>query len=249
MTEPNELPGGAVKEEKKNEPQPTIDEGGKKKKRRVWPWVTLGVVIVVLIVLVAVSGLYSIPLLSDLFGAGNPKDLGVTYTEQDVASAEKKLLFNLKGTSEGYSLFSNMEYEGSKDVDQTLTSSELTAFANTYIPDNDLFSNMQLKVRDGGMEVSLHVTPYINAPVYIAGDIAKASEKGIALDLTALKVGLLPIPGNILQQVEDFAEGVINDRMQDIDGFTIETLEFTDDGIVFTGTHPKSKTLSEGDWL
>lgn len=220
-----------------------------KKKRRVWPWVILGVVIVLPLLLIASSGLYSIPVLSSLLGADRPANLGVTYTAQDVASAEAKLLSNFGGTNEEYSIFANKTYQGSKEVSQTVTSAELTGFANTYVKDNDLFSDLQLKVRDGGMEVSLHVKPYINAPVYIAGDITKASEKGIALDLTSLKVGHLPIPGNIVQQVEDFAERVINDRMQEVTGFSIETLEFTDGGIVFAGTHPESKTIASGEWL
>lgn len=240
--------GGAPKQEQKAEQSPK-EEDKPKKKRKGLKWLII-IVLVLLIPLIALgaTGLFDIPVVSHIFGTNKPIDLGIKTSPKAQASAEKKMLGNLDGTLDNYSILSNMEYSGQTTVEHQITSEEFASLVNQHAKQDAYIQDIQMKVNEGGMEISAHIVPYIDAPVYIKGNIRKASESSVDLVLDKIKVGRVPIPGNYLKEVEQFAEEVINGRMQETTGFSIDVLEFHAGYLDFKGTYPEKATVKSGNW-
>ncbi|MFH0952479.1 MAG: hypothetical protein V1838_04870 [Patescibacteria group bacterium] len=235
-TEPNQ-----TSEEK---PQVMEQKPEKKKKRRKWPWILLAVIIILPLLFIGWTGLYNVPVLSNIFGSNKPIDLGVVVSEEALNSGLAKTNFTLKKLPEPPAnlLDIEREYTGEVEIDHEITSNELTSFVANRRQNvaDPIMGDVQLKFIDGGMELSGMLNKYINAPVYIKGNIAKASSNSVSIDLTNAKVGRFPVPGNYLQQFEDWAVGFINERLGQVDGFSIDKLEFKDGALDFVGTYPKT---------
>jgi len=210
-----------------------------KKKRRKWPWITLGVVIVVI----------GVPLiLLGSLGTSKPKDLGVHPTAADWTAVQSKTPLLVSGDASTFSVFGEKTYTGTVPVDNQLTSAELTAWVQHYTANDGDISDVQVKFHEGGMEISAFAQRYINSPIYVDVDVVRTGPNSATLNVTKGKIGMLSVPDTYLTMFNDYAQKVLNEHLAAIPGFSIAALEYHDGYRVFKGTYPQTVTASTGTW-
>ncbi|MFA5051833.1 MAG: hypothetical protein WC544_02095 [Patescibacteria group bacterium] len=211
--------------------------------------ITLVVIIVVIAIGVSVTGVYAVPGLANIFGMNKPKDLGVTYTAQDLATLEKNIPLKITGTPVNYAAASSDKiFSGQISVDTNRTSAELTAWVNRFGGANSPVTDVQVKFIEGGMEISGMVNQYVHAPVYVKVMVTQTSSNSVALDIQQAKLGAVSVPDKYLQQVQDWFQKRINERMADIPGYSIDTLQYHDGYSYFKGTYPAVVAPSTHGW-
>jgi len=120
-----------------------------------------------------------IPGLSDLFGATKPKDLGISYTQQDYSQAHKKTDIDRKVISDDY----QREFFLSPQnhfVDDTLTSAEVSAWINERAWKHYPFSNLQIRFNpDNTVEASgnVDIKKFINYIQVLGGMTDKEAQQ------------------------------------------------------------------------
>ena len=216
-----------------------IPEVVPKKKRRTWPWFLLAIVIILPLAFLGWTGIYNIPILTDLFGSKNPIDLGVKTSEEALASAIAGNPMELEGDPVSYSAVAKKVFTGQVPVDDKHSSEEMTSFLRHYTENAPNIRDLQVKFIDGGMEISTFVKEYIKAPVYVKVGVEKIGVKSIDLNLQKAKIGRLPIPESYYSDIERIAEDIINNRLVEIESFTIDTLEYSEGYAYFKGTLPE----------
>lgn len=183
----------------------------------------LGLIIIVAILgLIGVGGLGYLGFLapvSKLLGTDKPRDLGVSYTQEDIdyidtRGQDKKVLASEAATPE-----QSIRYVGQHQVDYTMTSAQFTALANkysdwVYYPGQDL----QVKIHpDGSGEVSglIRVNTLIR---YVQATENNFSTALIQKGLDYLKIGgLATIPFYASGTI-----GVSNNQVSEINVTDIE---------------------------
>ncbi len=210
-----------------------------KKKRRKWPWITLGIVVLVIGVPMVVLG---------TFGSSKPKDLGIHPTAADWTSVQAKTPMTIVGDATTFSVFGKNTFSGSVPVDNQLTSAELTAWVQHYTTTDGDVSNVQVKFHEGGMEISAIATRYINSPIYVDVNVTRTGANSVTLDVQKARVGMMPVPSKYVTMFNDYVQKVLNDHLASIPGFTMADLEYHDGFRVFKGTYPQTVTASTGTW-
>ncbi|MFH0852933.1 MAG: hypothetical protein V1853_00825 [bacterium] len=220
-------------------PEP-INPQPDKKKRRKWPWITLGIIIILPILAVGISGIYYIPLVSDVFGARKPKDLGIKTSPEALASALADNPMELKGSPTEYYGLGKKIFTGQVNIDDQHSSEEVTSFIELYTQDAPFISDLQVKFTEGGMELSAFIKKFIKAPVYVKIGVTRTSEKTIDIDLQKAKVGVFSVPEQYYDEIEKSAEEFIASRIEEIGSFSIEQLQYHDGYVYFKGTLPET---------
>jgi hypothetical protein len=181
---------------------------------------------IVLVALLAVIFAQVAPGLLDSVGL-TPKDLGVTWTDEDYASILAKTDIKADEPPEGTDKSKyNDVYTGQKDIDWTLTQSEITAWLNNeshpgYWP----FSNMQLKILPGNvMEASMSMNPaailtWPEVTDFLPGDI-KSFLSHLPMDIPMYVKGQVTITGP--KQVDIHLQQAV------AEGFALPDLENND---------------------
>lgn len=192
--------------------------------------IVLGCIVVVLILIGGYFGF--IPGVSALFGSNKPRDLGVQYTEADRASARAKSQVVYTELPANTPDEQSIVRAGSRPVNITLTSAEVTALMNNrpfkYWP----YKNVQIKFNsDGSAEVSGQliksrlagycasigvnksvadkVIKYLPSdPVfYVKGKGSLTDNKVSLLDPSKVEVGRLSIPVDLILSLNNGAIG------------------------------------------
>jgi hypothetical protein len=236
---------------------------------KIFGFVILGIVVV----LALVGGYFGIvPGVSKIFAADKPKDLGVTYTEQDRLAGRAKAGWQLAELPAGLPLAQSLQYSGSHPVNNTFTDKELTAWINkswNYIP----FTDCQIRVNsDGTAEFSgiLHtnrlkdyaaamgqsqdfekylpsITKYLvgNPAVYIKAKGGVINDNVVNADIQAMQIGRYSVPESWLQDNANNFVAAAEWQIEQIPGLSINSLTFKAGGVVFDGSLPAniSRTL------
>jgi len=120
---------------------------------KLWLKLLIGIPLALVVIALLVLGyLGFVPGLSSLMGASTPRDLGVHYTAQDVESFHAKTGIDYTTISSDAAPKDSLKLTGSKPVNGTMTSEEMTAMVNDidskwkYYP----VSNTQIKISDDG---------------------------------------------------------------------------------------------------
>lgn len=113
--------------------------------------VFLSVIVGLVVILMFVAGYFGLfAPTAKILGTDKPKDLGVTYTEEDTKNVVEKFKLEKVDAPAG----SATKYEGSREINETFSGSELTALVNSsqwaYTP----IENVQIKVGDNGFAES-----------------------------------------------------------------------------------------------
>ncbi len=231
---------------------------------KIFGFVVLGIVVVV-----ALAGGYFgiIPGVSKVFAADKPKDLGITYTEQDRLNGRVKTGWNLTELPAGLPPEQSLKYSGSHPVNTTFNNKELTAWINkswNHIP----LTDCQIRVNNNGTaEFSgiLHtnhikdyaaamgetgdfeqylpsVTKYlIGSPaIYIKAKGSVTNNYVGDVEVEALQIGRFSVPTNWLQENGDALADAAQWQIDQIPGLTINSLTFNSGGVAFDGTLPDS---------
>lgn len=230
----------------------------------------IGLVIVALVigVVLYVGYLGFIPAIASLLGSDQPRDLGITYTEQDYNSAVKKGKVEVK-TAEGTKApKKSFTIKGEQKVDTKFTSEEVTAAINEHVGNWEYYPVSQAQIRvneDGtiegsGMMVKSHLEGYARAtgatdeqieaarpyverlpdqfPMYIHAK-ASATNSMPDLQLMSFEVGRLNLPGFAFEVVQGVANEWVAQRL-DVFGVQIDSAGVEDGKIFFEGKLPDS---------
>lgn len=227
-------------------------------------FVFLGVL--VLVGVVALSMLGIVPVLSGAFGAG-PKDLGIRYTKEDsLAARQKSGNTEIISLPQNTPLSEDFRLEGKKDMQFVMDSKELTAHSNNRPWKNYPVKNLQIKISDDGtIEASATLIiskampyamglgyseqqiqdamrkyniPPFEVPIYVLGK-GSVKNDSVSVGATSVKIGAIPVPGNIVSRANTEAESVLNDVIRKhSNAFHAEEVSFADGKMKFVGQVP-----------
>lgn len=209
------------------------------KKNRKWPWIVLGIVVIIIVVPMLLLG---------SLGTSKPKDLGVHPTAADWTSVKAKTPLAVTGDASTFSVFGEKSYSGTVPVDNQLTSAELTAWVQHYTANDGDVRNIQVRFHEGGMEISAFAKRYINSPIYVDVAVTRTGANSVTLDLKKARIGMVTVPSKYLAQAKDYLQDVLNDHLADIPGFSMADLEYHDGYRVFKGTYPQTVVAAPGAW-
>ena len=232
-----------------NEPVKPIEPVKKKMqpwlKRLIW---TISIVLV-LVIGIGSTGLVNIPIISSIFGVNQPKDLGIKASPEALASIQKKMPVEITGGPLGLCLACKQTYEGKISVNARRTSEELTSFLQLFPRESgDILKNTQVRFIEGGLEISTKLNKYTSAPVYVKVMVNRTGAKTVALNIVDGKVGAFSVPDKYKKQAEEFFTKLANDHLAEIDGFSMDKLEYHDGYSDFVGTYPKTVKPAPGKW-
>ncbi|HEY31723.1 MAG TPA: hypothetical protein G4O10_01300 [Dehalococcoidia bacterium] len=240
--------------------------------KRFFKWLSITLVVLIIII-VLVGGYFGlVPGVSTLFGSDKPKDLGVTYTEADRLSGRAKAGWEVTELQPGLPLEESYISTGQNAVDASFNERELTAWANNpwiYFP----LSDCQVRVNDDntvefsgklniGMlrdwidamgvaeEYSELIDDYLrwfvwgNPPFYIKLSASVANGQVINPQIYSAQVGRISVPQSLIESGLGELVGLVEWKLNNIDGFHVETAEVVDGGIRFVGTMPAAVSRS-----
>lgn len=233
--------------DEKNQQKP--DANLKKKKINGWFKLLIIVIVIVIVLAIAASatGVYAVPGVSSIFGMNKPKDLGIKASPEALASLEKKIPMEIKSEQKSYGNLSEV-FVGTLPYKGQTTDEEITSFLQRFEGDNPIFSGTQVKFIEGGMELSSMVNYQVNAPAYAKVMVTRTGTQSISLDVVEGKLGIFNVPEEYLQQVEDWAEEQINTKMNEIEGFSMTSLEYHEGISDFNGSFPKTVYSNAKGW-
>ncbi len=220
------------------------------------------------IIIIPLTALGLVPGLSPLFGAGL-KDFGIKVTKEDSLAARAKAGIEIVSLPKNADKTKDFILEGRKDASFTLDSKELTAFTNNRPWIKYPIKNVQVKIdKDGTIETSAtlivsRVLPFAIAlgysesqirdvmqkfsippfevPVYVKGK-GSVSNDAVSINAQNIKIGAIPIPSDIVGQINKGAESILDDIIQKHSAsFHAETLNFADGKMNFKGTVPRKQ--------
>lgn len=84
-----------------------------------------------------------------------------------------------------------------------------------------------------------------NKPVYSKGVLQRTSPNSIHIKIQTIKVGQVPLPEDIVKQVEMYTESIVNNIISKENGFSIEELRIENGQLYYKGTLPAEITGSE----
>lgn len=226
-----------------------IDQPKKKHHRLRTTLIVLAVIIVVLGVGIAETGLINIPGLSGILGMNKPKDLGIKASPEALTSLEKKMPVKVEGSASELCLACNQTYSGVVSVTANRTSEEMTSFLKLWPrQEDDILKNTQVKFIEGGLELSTKLNKYIQAPVYVKVLVERSSNKTVRLNIVSGKIGVFNVPEKYLRQANDFFQDLVNNRLADVTGFSMDRLEYHAGYSTFSGTYPAVVKPAPGKW-
>lgn len=225
--------------------------------------------LVIIIVAIILAGIGVIPGLSNLIGAGQ-KDLGIRYALDDSRAAWKKSggteIISLPSDA---SPADDFRLEGKKSVSFTMNSTELTAHSNNRSWKNYPVKNIQIKIHDDGTiessaillvdkampyamalgyseqqirdAMKTYAIPPFAVPIYVLGK-GSVRNNSVQVDARTVKIGAIPIPGDIVARANKEAESVLNDVIaKHTDAFRADEVSFADGTMTFIGAVPEKE--------
>jgi len=196
---------------------------------KVW-LVILVVVILVPVIFFALAGY--VPGLSAIFGATRPRDLGITYTEEDKNSAIEKSGATYGELPESTADNSSIQFVGSHEINTSWSSAEATALLNQrpwkYWP----ISKVQLRINQDntvemsgvvnaeklrGYAIGIDVPDVVvdrtsllpsEAAFYLKGSGSLSENKVASFDISSAQLGRLTIPTSVLLSYQKIVDHV-----------------------------------------
>jgi hypothetical protein len=223
------------------------------------------IILTVITSVIALGYFGFIPAISNLFGSNKPRDLGVKYTSADYTTTHEK--FGVEVGTIPESSFTNvkesLQYSGKKEVVTTLSSAEITAYANAETWKFAPISNLQVKINpDGTGEVSgvlniENVLSYVslvtpieevkkainqfnissNPPFYTKGSVTVVNNK-VDFNIQSLEVGRIPVPQNYVSENTGALNSFVTDRLNSIPNLQVRSLTLNNGQVNFDATTP-----------
>lgn len=213
----------------------------------------IGILVVILVIVVAANMIISPP----------AKNLGVDWTQEDAVSAGVKLGRERGELPITENPVESVRFEGSHPVDQSFTSEELTATANTRDYAYQPAKNVQIKINDDGTgEVSgkiivANIIPFgqafgiknekaeqvvrdyaaklpINPTFYVKGTPKVVNNKA-QFEAEEMKIGSFDITDRLS---ESQINRVVEQNIQGVPGLNVNELTIENGELHFDGSYP-----------
>jgi hypothetical protein len=233
----------------------------------------IGCLVVVLLVIgagVLVGGyLGFIPAVGKILGVTDTKDLGIKYQDIDTMALNKRMGVYIVKSQDSTQVANGLVLEGKVPVSTSLTSEQISAFANTdwkYYP----FSNVQIRVNanntveaSGYLKMSKifsftqalgfqdedvrkamdeYKIPTADLPMYAKGTLSVTDNK-LDLNITSLTVKKIPVPSAIIAKAVPGIVSATESIISNLPGVDIQSLTFTDGKMNYKGTIPGKQTI------
>jgi len=224
--------------------------------------VVVGIIVIFLVLTVGYYGL--VPGISTIMRADKPRDLGISYTEQDRLNGRAKINWQLEELPSSLPPEQSLIYSGQKDVTASFSSQELTAWLDNnwkYTP----ITNAQIKIsQDNTIEMSgiLHtdrIETYARVmhapedfystlmnyhwlfigkpPIYIK--VSATITHNIAqAKIYKFQIGRFSISPDLLSQNNNIFTEAAEWQIKSIPGLNIRSLSFKNGFTEFDGTLP-----------
>lgn len=209
-------------------------------------WIAVIVIILVIIASVAAAGIVTVPVLSSLMGTDRPADLGVKNDPAIFNNVLARENVKLSGPLSNYYLGSTVKWGKAVPMDVTMTNEELSSMMQATNSEKGALKNVQLKMGNGNQvemsaQVDLQKFGYpLNVPVHTKGTLTKGSGNTVKIDITEGSTGLIPIPGNFLDQGEAGLQDAVNSQLAQMPGLNIQTLDISNGQLHFNGAFPQT---------
>ena len=219
----------------------------------------------IILLILALSYFGLIPVVSTAFGFNKPKDLGVSFSPQNLDQANQKTKVSIETLPDQTSIEKSLIYQGSHSTQMTLSSEEITAMANNSKWKYNPLSQVQVKINGDGTAEASGLIDFNSARQYALAlgvsskDIDLALEKfpipttkfpfylkgtggvennQIQLNVTSLKLSNIPIPSNLINTYSPQAISFIEDKYLGSGSIKVEKLENQAGKIYFKGDLP-----------
>ncbi len=209
----------------------------------------LRLVVVLLVVVLAAAGIAAwlgvvqVPVVSDVVGMSNARDLGAAEPDDAAyATWTRELGVTLPSPVENYTFTSPHTFSGSVAVDDTIPEATILAIRE-FQTDTPGLRDVSVRFHDGSAEASafIDLTPYgypLAGPVYASFGVAVDGPQQVSVAIDALEFGRLGVPADILARAESAINDYLSSRLPEITGLAIETLAFEEGALRFKGTVP-----------
>lgn len=221
------------------------------------------IAVLIVIIVLALAYLGYAPGLSDKFGISKAQDLGVSYTDEDLAKARAITgveLLDLEPQAK------SLVFEGEKEISGEFTSEMITAMINSATYKYYPLANTQVKIHnDGTVETSgnLIIDNVIKWSAETGGDTKMSAEaksylkylpaspsfylKGrlsvannqISLNTSEAKVAMFAATPEIISQYQGQLAEFIELKIASVPGMTVRKADFTGGNLKLDGTYPK----------
>jgi hypothetical protein len=223
--------------------QRSQDQDNKKENKRIGCLFLFKSCLLVVIAVAAVGGYYGNKTYKSLRDGVN---LGVSYTQEDFEDFVSGIDMEIDDQEKRLCFSCPVKYEGEQDVDIKLSDEQATAWVDMI--NSDSFNLRGASVRDtrvmfepDKVNLTTNITYQGNTfPVYLAGNIDRANNRSVQIEMYEVKVGSLPIPGEVVPQVEEFLNNFTNDKLSEIDSLRIDELDVADGHLFFKGVIPET---------
>lgn len=231
--------------------------------------ILLGFVIAIVVIAVIVVGVLGylgfMPGISDLFGSNQAKNLGATFTTNNLKSARAKTGTVITDLPSSADPTSSIKFGTPRKVDATFTQAECNALLNNhpwkYYPLKDCqlkinpdgtaeFSAVLIKDRLTGMAEALGGTAsdvkalndYMklvpdNPAIYVKGQAGITNNQVTGVDVVDFSVGKLSFTQQV-QNNQGSLTSAADSLMNEITGMNIESFQVVNGSIHFKGTLP-----------
>ncbi len=199
------------------------------------------IILIVLLLILAVIGGIIFWGYRKLTAMSNPVDFGVTYTEQDYHDLQSNLGHSIEAEKLCLDC-PELTFSDPRDVEVIVTNAQASAafdIMNEALTVGKV-SKTQIKFGDNMAEASTVFTYNgRDYPVYLSGNIEKATENTVSIEIFDLKVGGINLPANVKGIVQDFFIKIGNERLALMgDTFRIDDGGLTEEGLSFKGMIP-----------
>lgn len=231
----------------------------------------IGVGVVFVVLLLLCGGIYfilsgTINLVPKLIGSGEPVDLGIRYTQQDLDNAEKQFNFETKEVNDSTKPATFMTFEGSQPMDTSYDSKAISALLNNRKYAYSPVSNMQVRINDddsvewSGVINSENIPAFMGAlgkgdydfdqikeqygipadlSFYVKGT-ASVSKNQVSMNTTQVKLGNFAVPQSIITGNKATFESFAEEMLGSIPNLYIEEMTIEDGKMNLKGTMPQN---------
>lgn len=201
----------------------------------------VAIVGLVLLVGLVLGYLGFVPIVSDLMGTNQPRDLGVKYSETNYASGLDKVPGAIVLNPEYLCATCPYTSSGSVAVNTAFTQEEFTAMINKRNSTVGPLRDAQFKFNsDGTVEATgLLIDPRITGPVYVKGKIDSASGRSASLKIDYAEIGRVPLVGDQAQIAQQLTNDTIKRTFSQNPGLSINSISIEEGKVNFNGTLPK----------
>jgi hypothetical protein len=193
--------------------------------------------------LAAASGLLQVPLLTPLFKADKPKDLGIDGNAQMAVDLIKRHQVKIKGNLFQACLNCPLSYSEASPLNVALTSEQLTSLLKETNDQQGVLRNLQIKLGDHNqleMSAWLDLNPYqvkLKSPVYARGSI-RANGKHLLIKIDLAKLGIVPVTDKYIQRAQKELNQLVNRQLDRMSGLTIDKLSIENGRLIYQGNFP-----------